>query len=102
MMLIAEELENLHINTMFQLEKEKDKNFILNRKLLNFGLNEKYEPGDNDKEQHIDGNMMILSRISKGQSFDDKVQGTSKSSELKVKARFCRVEEDITSVKDEV
>ncbi|PON85642.1 hypothetical protein TorRG33x02_184980 [Trema orientale] len=67
----------------------------------NFGSNEKYEPGDDDKSQHIDGNMLILSCVSKGQSFDGKAQETSRSSELEVKTRLRRVEEDLASVKNE-
>ncbi|POO03679.1 hypothetical protein TorRG33x02_008840 [Trema orientale] len=65
MMPTVKELEHPHINTMFELEKEKDETFVSKGKLFsNFGLNEK-------------------------------------SSELEVKARLYRVEEDLASVKDE-
>ncbi|PON43657.1 hypothetical protein TorRG33x02_333380, partial [Trema orientale] len=66
MMPTAEELEHQHINTMFELEKEKDETFVMKGKVFsNFGSNEK-------------------------------------SSELEVKARLRRVEEDLASVKNEV
>ncbi|PON56059.1 hypothetical protein PanWU01x14_184180 [Parasponia andersonii] len=70
---MVDELEHPQINIMFELEKEMDETFILEGKLfLNFGLNE------------------------------NKAQGTSRSSELKVKARLRRVEKYLASVKDDV
>ncbi|PON77911.1 hypothetical protein PanWU01x14_022650 [Parasponia andersonii] len=100
---MAEELEHPHINTIFELEKEKDETFVLKGKLFsNFCLNEKFQPDDDDEDQHIDGNMLMLSHVNKVQSFDGKAQGTSSSSELEVKARLHIAEEDLTSVKDEI
>ncbi|PON45317.1 hypothetical protein PanWU01x14_260220 [Parasponia andersonii] len=55
-------------------------------------------PDEDEEEQHVDGNMLVLSRVGNDQSFSGKPEGSSRSSE--VKARLHRVKEDLASVKD--